>query len=38
MNKYRCPKCKKTVKRNSDAPRIKSFCESKGKTVYLVKQ
>ena len=30
LRKYRCPKCKKVVKRNSDKQWIKSMCGDSG--------
>jgi endogenous inhibitor of DNA gyrase (YacG/DUF329 family) len=37
MSKYKCPACKKTIKRDSDMPRHRSFCTTKGKMVTMTK-
>lgn len=36
-NRYRCPLCKKIVKRNDGRQWIKSFCDSTGKSTRLIK-
>ena len=37
MSRYRCAHCKKVVKRDSNKAWIKSYCESTGKTVHLIR-
>ena len=37
MNKYKCPACKKIVKRSSEHSRHRSYCDAKGKAVWLIK-
>ena len=36
MNKYKCPLCGKTIKRNSSKEWIKSFCTATGRDTRLI--
>ena len=38
MNKYKCKHCGHIVKRESDKQWIKSYCDTTGKSVRLIKQ
>lgn len=35
MAKYKCPKCKREMKRDSTKAWVKSHCDTAGKTVHL---
>ena len=37
MAMYKCKHCGKTVERNSHAKRIKSYCDTTGKSVFLIR-